>query len=121
MGKNVGKKKQTPQFIPKKRHHGVPPTKRPRPAATTSEGDNKRRTTASSRVDDIRLILESTATDDELAVKIDRVKAELQAVDGALGDEGSSYLGIVDKVRSCNLGPQGSKYPFTASLILPGA
>eukprot|EP00903_Cladosiphon_okamuranus_P016888 g15570.t1 len=53
--------------------------------------------TTSSRVDDIRTILESTATDDELAAKIDQVKAELQAVDGALGEEGSSYLGIVDK------------------------
>ena len=98
MDKSIGKKKQTPHFIPKKHQHGVPSSKRPRPAATP-EGANKRRITTSSRVDGIRLVLESTATDDELAVKIDLVKTELQAVDGALGDEGTSYLGIVDKVR----------------------
>lgn len=102
MDKSTGKKQHTPNFIPKKNnkyHHGLLPTKRPRPAAT--ENANKRRITTSSGVDeDIRLVLESAATDSELAVKIDGVKAELQAVDGALGDEGSSYLGIVDKVSS---------------------
>lgn len=65
-----------------------------------AEGSNKRRATPSPRVDDIRTILDSTATDDELVVKIYQVKAELQAVDGAIGDEGSSYLGIVDKVSA---------------------
>eukprot|EP00752_Nemacystus_decipiens_P004712 g4296.t1 len=95
MDTGVGKKQQTPHFIPKNHHQDHRPTKRPRPAAS-SEGANKRRITVSPRVDDIRLILESTAADGELAMKIDRVEAELQAVDGALS-EGSLYLGIVDK------------------------
>lgn len=99
MDKSVGKKLKTPHFNPKNTHkhtHGQKnPNKRPRPAA---EGAKKRRIATSPRVDDIRLILESTATDDELALKIDHVKTELRAVDGALGDEGPSYLGIIDKV-----------------------
>lgn len=102
MGKNTGNEQQIPHFSPKKTHNthhqGLPPAKRLRPAAT-SEGA-KRRIATTSRVDDIRLVLESTSTDDELALKIGHVKTELRAVDGALGENGSSYLGIVDKVRS---------------------
>ena len=96
MDKSAAKKQKTSHLVPKKR---------PRPSGDTSEAQspNKRRITTSPRVDDIRLILESTATDDELAGKIHLVKAELQAVDGALGDEGSLYLGIVDKVRRGNI------------------
>lgn len=52
---------------------------------------------SSRRLDDMRLVLESTPSDEELAKKVRDVVAELDAVDRARADEGT-YLGIVDKV-----------------------
>lgn len=92
----MSKKHKTPHFTPKHQHNKH--HKRPAP-----DGAHKRRL-PTPRVDDIRLVLESTAPDDELGVKIDHVKAEIQAVGEALGDEGPSYLGIVDKVSCCGKG-----------------
>ena len=86
--------------------------KRPLPTPE-AEVAKKRAVTASSRLGDLRLILDSTSTDEELALKVKNATVELQAVVEALGDEGPSYLGIVDKVR---LSTEASAKMLTAAL-----
>ncbi|CAM9387494.1 unnamed protein product [Pylaiella littoralis] len=53
-------------------------------------------TPSSRRMDDIRLIIESSLSDNYMMKKISKVRDELQAVELALADDGT-YLGIVDK------------------------
>lgn len=55
------------------------------------------------RLEAMRMILESSRSDEELRLKTEAVGEELQAIDRALDTEldvgKGSYLGIVDKVR----------------------
>lgn len=82
--------------------------KRPHPEAAARKRTGP--TATSARLGDLRLILESTATDEELARKVKNATDELQAVVEALGDEGPTYLGIVDKVRGGRSGrPTGGR------------
>lgn len=50
-----------------------------------------------SRLEGMRLILESTPSDDELGRTVTDVDAELEAINQAL-DGNASYLGVLDKV-----------------------
>lgn len=52
---------------------------------------------AASRIDDMRLILESTPSDEELGDKLGRVDEEINAIHETIQGNGS-YLGIPDEV-----------------------
>ncbi|CAM9687025.1 unnamed protein product [Ectocarpus fasciculatus] len=67
-----------------------------RAATTPSHPPPPPPSSSSRRLDDMRLVLESTPSDEELAKKVRDVVEELDAVDRARADEGT-YLGIVDK------------------------
>lgn len=52
---------------------------------------------AATRLDGMRLIVESTPSDEELGKTLSELDVELEAIDRALDGNGS-YLGILDKV-----------------------
>lgn len=90
------------QQINKHSRHTQDSNKRPRLAPDsvkkkTIKPSPQSSTPSSRRMDDIRLIIESSLSDDDLWRKVGKVQDELQAVELALADEGT-YLGIVDKV-----------------------
>lgn len=117
MDKNMGKKpdtnlgkgaeKTTPKSAPNPNRGSTHKNSRQN-SGTNDHGSNKRPRSAGHakgsaagtsprRLADIRLVLESTPSDSQLAAKADAAQMELQAVERALAHEGT-YLGIVDDV-----------------------
>lgn len=59
-----------------------------------------RELSAASRIDNMRLILESTPSDEELSNKLERVGEEIRAINQTIQGN-DSYLGIDDEVCLC--------------------
>lgn len=106
-GKPISSSKHPAGQYHKKRPHSPGENGQKKRVSTTPSHPPPSSSSSSRRVDDMRLVLDSTPSDEELAKKVHDVRIELEAVDRALADEGT-YLGIVDKVS--NYTPDALEY-----------